>query len=87
MHSSDDEETLHINVDNPLLSSKKKRRVFLSSSSSSDTDTDPEHKKISHSSANIELAQNTAFLRPSPERLEQTFSMHHPIALAMLEQV
>ena len=66
MHSSDDEETLHVNENNPLLSSKKKRRVLLSSSSRSDTDTDPEHKKILHSSNIIELAQNTAFLRPSP---------------------
>ena len=44
-NSSDDEDSLHINVSNPVL---KKRRVLLSSPSNSDTDTDPEQKKMTH---------------------------------------
>ena len=69
VHSSDDEESLNINVTNPLLYSKKKRRVLLSSPSNSDTDTDPEQKQITYSSETIALAKHASFQRPSPERI------------------
>ena len=67
-NSSDDEDSLHVNVSNPLL---KKWRVLLSSPSNSDTDTDPEQKKMTHRPETISLAQNISFLGPSTERIEK----------------